>query len=829
MDPCYIAKSQNRCVDSSIDSITFIELFGRCSWKRERLVQSTDSAGFIKHFLRRTVDALCQTNQGTMRPGSLSVVFLLWFVIHTQYTTRAVYEEGIIKRNRLVQADSVSYPQDSKNLTSQGGTFKLGFFERGSKTYLGIWYVSHDDVIVWVGNRDRPMTTQRPSAYSIRISTDGNAIVFDSNNSSYYWSISNYSTKPSSPKNMVLQLLDNGILRLMDRGSRGGVLWQSFGNPTDTFLPGMDISHIGVTLVSWRTSQDPAPGNYSFQKDDVSNALMIYNTFPTISSPYWDSRLSNLYPNLTSFLWNNMTADSNATTRLVTNSNGSVQLWKLNTMKWQIVWAVPTDQCDLFKTCGNYGVCDAGNSFRCKCLPGYEPNDFGQWQAQDFSSGCSKTTTNQCGGMLLSLPMIKLSPEPEELNQPAGSETECRDQCRSGCGHKACSFNGSRCQIWTSDLSHIQEEYSGIDSQTLYIRVNQLDIGSGSRTCSFCGTNVIPYPLSTNQTCGDPAYLSFQCNNTNGQVYFKPPSGKSYKVSLIDPKSRKIVIQLGKVGTSGTCNTTDINSTEFSLNNTSPFNVTSCGVVLLNDIQVVDVELSWKPPPPPACNSSEACRDWPQTTCADDMNGKNVCKCAKGFNWDSLYMNCTKGWSCNCKWNSASSGQFSVCSLSSKEKGNTKSSGYMSPEYALHGYFSIKSDVYSFGIILLEVISGRRCTSLLQFDNILISLLGYAWTLWDQEKALELVDESIVDSCDSFEVTRCINVGLLCLQEDPSDRPTMATVLLMLGGDTSLPHPNQPVFVARRPPLQAASSSSSSSKLGTSTSNIDLSATLEGR
>nr|XP_012570145.1 cysteine-rich receptor-like protein kinase 25 isoform X2 [Cicer arietinum] len=34
--------------------------------------------------------------------------------------------------------------------------------------------------------------------------------------------------------------------------------------------------------------------------------------------------------------------------------------------------------------------------------------------------------------------------------------------------------------------------------------------------------------------------------------------------------------------------------------------------------------------------------------------------------------------------------------------------GYISPEYAMHGYFSAKSDVFSFGIMVLEIISGKR-------------------------------------------------------------------------------------------------------------------------
>jgi serine/threonine protein kinase len=37
-----------------------------------------------------------------------------------------------------------------------------------------------------------------------------------------------------------------------------------------------------------------------------------------------------------------------------------------------------------------------------------------------------------------------------------------------------------------------------------------------------------------------------------------------------------------------------------------------------------------------------------------------------------------------------------------------KCSGYMSPEYAIDGQFSVKSDVFSFGVLLLEIVSGKR-------------------------------------------------------------------------------------------------------------------------
>uniref|UniRef100_A0A7N0V106 Receptor-like serine/threonine-protein kinase n=1 Tax=Kalanchoe fedtschenkoi TaxID=63787 RepID=A0A7N0V106_KALFE len=123
--------------------------------------------------------------------------------------------------------------------------------------------------------------------------------------------------------------------------------------------------------------------------------------------------------------------------------------------------------------------------------------------------------------------------------------------------------------------------------------------------------------------------------------------------------------------------------------------------------------------------------------------------------------------------------------------------GYMSPEYAMEGLFSVKSDVYSFGVLLLEVVSGRRNTSFRLTDY--SSLIKYAWSLWTEKRAMELVDESIRGSCDEAEVLRCIQVAMLCVQDSPSYRPNMSTVIIMLESETAnLPSPRPPSFTSMR-------------------------------
>ena len=56
-------------------------------------------------------------------------------------------------------------------------------------------------------------------------------------------------------------------------------------------------------------------------------------------------------------------------------------------------------------------------------------------------------------------------------------------------------------------------------------------------------------------------------------------------------------------------------------------------------------------------------------------------------------------------------------------------SGYMSPEYAMEGVFSIKSDVYSFGVLILEILSGRKNNSFYD-DEHALNLVGYVRILY---------------------------------------------------------------------------------------------------
>ncbi|CAI9270148.1 unnamed protein product [Lactuca saligna] len=105
--------------------------------------------------------------------------------------------------------------------------------------------------------------------------------------------------------------------------------------------------------------------------------------------------------------------------------------------------------------------------------------------------------------------------------------------------------------------------------------------------------------------------------------------------------------------------------------------------------------------------------------------------------------------------------------------------GYMAPEYAMEGMFSIKSDVYSFGVLLLEIISGKRNSRLFHEERHQ-NLLSYAWMLWDEGKGEKLIDENLNDDSPVDEALKWLRIALLCVEEDPNDRPTMSSVVSML-------------------------------------------------
>jgi len=120
--------------------------------------------------------------------------------------------------------------------------------------------------------------------------------------------------------------------------------------------------------------------------------------------------------------------------------------------------------------------------------------------------------------------------------------------------------------------------------------------------------------------------------------------------------------------------------------------------------------------------------------------------------------------------------------------------GYMAPEYAMRGHYSIKSDVFSFGILILEILTGRRSSEAFNLEQS-VDLLSLVWQHWTTGTVLEIIDSSLGSNAPGDLLLKYIHIGLLCVQNKPDDRPMMSTVNIMISSRTvSLGAPSQPVF-----------------------------------
>ncbi|CAN6340122.1 unnamed protein product [Urochloa humidicola] len=121
--------------------------------------------------------------------------------------------------------------------------------------------------------------------------------------------------------------------------------------------------------------------------------------------------------------------------------------------------------------------------------------------------------------------------------------------------------------------------------------------------------------------------------------------------------------------------------------------------------------------------------------------------------------------------------------------------GYMAPEYAMHGQYSVKSDIFSLGVLILEMVTGRKNNTIDDSEQS-IDLLSLVWEHWTTGTITELLDPFLLGRrTPQDQMSKLVNIGLLCVQDNPADRPMMSSVNVMLSSDTvSLQVPSKPTF-----------------------------------
>ncbi|KAL8152324.1 hypothetical protein V2J09_010084 [Rumex salicifolius] len=376
---------------------------------------------------------------------------------------------------------ATNFLKDPSSLTSDNGVFKLGFIAPPGSTnrYVAIWYDKVSQEIVWVANRNLPLTD---SSGELKISKDGNIELLNSDNRSI-WS----SSMADSSAGSTARLLNSGNFVLMEPKS-GTVVWQSFDHPVDSFLPGMKLTFTKnpnstslIFLRSWKSNSDPSEGRFSVGID----------TFPVPQIVIWEE--GRISPHWRSGPWNGnmfigiedninfgggvsagfiLATDKRATMSLsFTYSDGSsasflskytlnpqgtlvLQWWDATNKNWEVSWNAPTSNCDAYNHCGPFASCNPISSEACKCFRGFEPKNKAEWSRGNWTNGCLRRTKLQCGSNGDGFWTMNNVKVPDKADWVLGlSNDECRGQCLSNCSCLACMYDtGVGCLWWSRDL-----------------------------------------------------------------------------------------------------------------------------------------------------------------------------------------------------------------------------------------------------------------------------------------------------------------------------------------------------------------------------------------
>ncbi|KAK8575297.1 hypothetical protein V6N12_062972 [Hibiscus sabdariffa] len=431
-------------------------------------------------------------------------IFLLYSFAQFCYAATDTVRQGKTLRN-------------GDTLISENNVFELGFFspESSSFTYLGIWYTFDPKAVVWVANRDTPISHRNGV---LRIEVDGKLVLRDGNNSSV-WS----SSVTGSSNNTKAKLLDTGNFVLSRDDSIGDLnraLWQSFNEPTDTFLPGMRVpvcSKRGEYCAyrSWKSPSDPSPGNYSVGVDPNGGPQIVIwdNDERRWRSGQWNQQFFTGIPsmrNIASYYrgFDISQPDESGTMYLTyrawtTNlirfqisweGREKLSMWNNSTKQWDYLQMPdPDNECELYNFCGNYSTCDQFGSLKCVCLEGFRPKSQDQWDARNWSGGCVRKIELQCPntddgtsrgkGKPDGFKKIRCTKLPDlaHLFSLAGDLDACRRHCLENCSCTAYAFiTGIRCMIWTGDLVDMQHFQHG-GSLKFFYRLHHSELDHGRK------------------------------------------------------------------------------------------------------------------------------------------------------------------------------------------------------------------------------------------------------------------------------------------------------------------------------------------------------------
>ncbi|KAI3505443.1 hypothetical protein L1887_27573 [Cichorium endivia] len=744
--------------------------------------------------------------------------------------------------------------KSTDKLVSIGGNFTLGFFNE-DYSYLGIWYTN--DVAsrkVWVANPNAPIiSTSGAHALSINPNTGDLIIIAEGR---ILMSITNVQMGPNA--NVTATLEDNGNFRLINEIDKR-VLWQSFDHPTNVLLPGMKLGYDLTTgqnwnLTSWLSNEIPDSGDFTMSWEPIEEASQRL-TIRRRGQPYWTSGNLNNHTFQYMFALNDPSNQSRYKLTSVYNNESRYFSYQDNIADMPM-WILTVEG----QIINNYN-----SVWTPEFCYGY-----------DSGYGCVKTSLPQCRRERDNFSK-KNGDFVKDMTRSAIDEnsslsiTDCFLKCWNDCscvGFSNGTINGTGCAIWTGSNSfsvnplgykrekskneawilidiaiplvflcfgffwyirkrkHSRKEYKRRKRDEYFVEltasgsfkdVNALEIHGGK------GNNLFLFSFASIMS----ATNDFSIGNKLGQGGFGPV----YKGKLSDG----LEIAIKRLSTTSCQGLVEFKNELVliaKLQHTNLVRVLGCCIHAEEKMLIYE----YMP------NKSLDFFLFDENK-KEELDWRKRFDIIEGIAQGLLYLhkysrmrvihrdlkasNILLDESMKPKISDFGTARmFQHNETDAMTKRVVGTFGYMSPEYAMEGTFSIKSDIFSFGVLILEIVSGRRNSSFVHLDRT-FNLIEYAWELWQQGDMLELKDPTLGNTFVVQQFLRTVHVALLCVQESPIDRPTTSDMISMLLNEaTSLPTPNRPAFVIGR--VESKLSSDETKAKDSSSNNMTITV-IEGR
>ncbi|KAL0300789.1 UNVERIFIED_CONTAM: G-type lectin S-receptor-like serine/threonine-protein kinase [Sesamum radiatum] len=738
-----------------------------------------------------------------------------------------------------IGSDTISAGQSlfsNQTIISKDGKFELGFFAPGNSSnfYVGIWYRNIPvQTAVWVANRNNPIPQSSRSNSRLEL-LNGNLYVYA--NSVTIWVVGT-----SNATEAVILDTGNFVMR-----NASGIIWQSFDYPTDTWLPGGSVgfrwfSDIDVKLVSWKNPNDPAMGDFSLGMEPNGGSELFINR--NGSERLWRSGVwqgggfaslsggSNFYNftyvtrDDTVYLTYNV-YNEGMISRIVIDFLGQLRLlvWSEASQSWIIYQTQPSNACQQYALCGPNAICDINNSPPCSCLVGFVPRATQEWDLFDFSGGCVRTSPLQCTSE--NADFIKVS----SIRLPANAESLeirrtnlCRLVCSVNCSCHAYADSGAGgCLLFNGDLVDLERMSNNSAVADLYVRMDPIALPA--KESQGAHQNLLLLDLNSNEAAYNKrnsvrnghreeknkqyelpifsfssivaATNDFSISNKLGEGGFGPV----YKGELLN-KQFVAVKRLSRRSGQGLEEFRNEIELIAKLQHRNLVGILGCCTEKDEKILVYEYM--------PNKSLDFFLFDATKKELLDWTRRVHI---VEGIAQGLLYLHHYSRLrivhrdlkASNILLDAEMNPKISDFGMARIFGGNNSQAntnrivgtyGYMSPEYAMEGLFSVKSDIFSFGVLMLEIISGKKNTGFYGSDC--LSLLGHAWNLWEHDRVLELIDPTL--DISSSTPSRYIQIGLLCVQDNPADRPLISDVAAMLNNEqTALASPHHPAYTVGR-------------------------------